>query len=267
MSCDPVRLRQMLVNLLHNAVKFTDEGSVELEVSLLEHHGDAMRLRFEVRDTGIGIAPEQLDSVFDAFTQADTSSTRRHRGSGLGLAIVKDLATLMGGDVGVSSRLGVGSAFWFDVTLLRADDAPPEAPPPPIRGDVFARALLAEDDLVNQMVVAEMLKKLGCAVDVAPDGEAACDAAARGRYDIIFMDCHMPQIDGWEATRRIRDAEVVAGVHTPIVALTADAWAGDRERCIAAGMDDYLTKPVSSAYLAAAVQRWTGMRTFAVTQW
>jgi len=268
LECDAVRLRQLLVNLLHNAVKFTERGQVDLEVAILGETADALRLRFEVRDTGIGIAEGQLDAVFDAFMQADTSSTRRHGGSGLGLAIVKDLAELMGGHVGARSKPGEGSAFWFDVALRKSVGEPVAAPPPPLAdGDGSAHVLLAEDDLVNQMVLEEMLKKLGCVVDVVGDGDSASSVAARTRYDLIFMDCHMPRMDGYEATRRIREAEEAAGTRTPIVALTADAWAGDRERCIAAGMDDYMTKPVSSAMLAQAVQRWTGRRTYAVSQW
>ncbi len=254
---DPVRLRQLLVNLLHNAIKFTERGSVDLAVSVLEDGPQAVRLRFEVHDTGIGIAADQLDSVFDAFMQVDTSSTRRHGGSGLGLAIVKELADLMGGTVDVESRLGVGSAFRVDVTMAKAVvAAQPDPQVLPRSAGLAARVLLAEDDVVNQMVVSEMLGQLGCSVDVVSDGGAARAAAAIGRYDLIFMDCHMPVVDGYEATHRIRADERAAGRHTPIVALTADALAGDRERCLESGMDDYLTKPVSSAQLAAAVRRW-----------
>jgi signal transduction histidine kinase/CheY-like chemotaxis protein len=267
-ECDGVRLRQLLMNLLHNAVKFTERGRVDMAVQVLDESAGSMRLRFEVRDTGIGIAPEKLDTVFDAFTQADTSSTRRHGGSGLGLAIVRELAELMGGNVGVESRPGQGSRFWFDVTLRPSAEAPATASEVPLQdGELSARVLLAEDDLVNQMVVEQMLKKLGCVVDVVADGSAACTSALDSRYDLIFMDCHMPHMDGFEATRFIRAAEEAGGTHTPIVALTADALAGDRERCLDAGMDDYMTKPVSGALLAAAVQRWTGRRTYSVSQW
>ncbi|HEX6705706.1 MAG TPA: ATP-binding protein [Albitalea sp.] len=265
---DPVRLRQLLVNLLHNAVKFTERGRVTLALSVLGETPEGLRLRFEVRDTGIGIAEDQLESVFQAFTQADASSTRRHGGSGLGLAIVKELVELMGGQVGVQSRLGQGSTFWFELSLRRAEAEP--APAEAVAADhagLSAHVLLAEDDTVNQMVVEEMLKKLGCIVDVVSDGEAAFDAATNGRYDLVFMDLHMPVMDGYEATRRIRHGENAHGPRTPIVALTADALAGDRERCIASGMDDYMTKPVSSAMLAAAVDRWTGRRTHAPSQW
>jgi signal transduction histidine kinase/CheY-like chemotaxis protein len=263
-EADPVRLRQLLVNMLHNAVKFTEGGRIELKVTVLDDAGDAMRLRFEVRDTGIGIAKDNLDSVFDAFTQVDASTTRRHGGSGLGLAIVKELAELMGGKVGVESQLGEGSIFWVELVLKKVVDA--SVPIESAMGEsraVSARVLLAEDDAVNQMVVEEMLKKLGCVVDVVSDGDAARAAAARGRYDLIFMDCHMPVMDGYEATRRIREDERSRGTHTPIVALTADALAGDRERCIESGMDDYMTKPVSSASLAAALQRGIGRRALA----
>jgi CheY-like chemotaxis protein len=267
-ECDPMRLRQILVNLLHNGVKFTERGRVGLEIKLLGEHGDRVRLRFEVEDTGIGLAEEQFDSVFDAFTQADASSTRRHGGSGLGLAIVRELVQLMGGRVGVESRLGQGANFWFELELRKAAEPLP-APEPGIDDThtLQAHVLLAEDDMVNKMVVEEMLKALGCVVDVVSDGDAARVAAARNRYDLIFMDCHMPVMDGFEATRRIREDEEGMDAHTPIVALTADALAGDRERCIASGMDDYMTKPVKSALLAAAVQRWTGRRTHALSQW
>ena len=259
---DPMRLRQVLVNLLHNAVKFTERGRIALAVNLLASDPEGVTLRFEVHDTGIGIASDQFDSVFDAFTQVDASSTRRHRGSGLGLAIVKELAELMGGRVGLDSRIDEGSTFWLELRLGRAAAAPREAapaPPAPI-GDAVpsARVLLAEDDAVNQMVVAAMLEKIGCTVDVVGDGAAAHEAAARQRYDLIFMDCHMPGVDGFEATRRIRDDAAGPGARTPIVALTADALAGDRERCIESGMDDYMTKPVRAGQLAAAVQRWAG---------
>jgi len=287
---DPIRLRQVLVNLLHNAVKFTDRGRIVLDVGVLGETEDAVQLRFEVRDTGIGIAEDQFDSVFDAFTQVDASSTRRHGGTGLGLAIVKEIAELMGGRVGVDSRIAHGSTFWLELSLKRVADpaaapaladagdavapaeagdviAPGAAPgPAPAPGEAedgvsSAHILLVEDDAVNQMVLAAMLEQLGCSVDIVDDGAAACEAAANTHYDMVFMDCHMPLMDGFEATRRIRDEEArTDGTHTPIVALTALALAGDRERCLDSGMDDYMTKPVRAAQLAAAVQRWAGPR-------
>jgi signal transduction histidine kinase/ActR/RegA family two-component response regulator len=268
---DPLRLRQLLLNLLHNAVKFTDRGTVRLEVQVLDEQPGAQRLRFSVRDTGIGIAADQLGSIFEAFTQVDASSTRRHGGSGLGLAIVREIAALMGGELRVESRVGEGALFWLDLTMQAAPDegpaplapvgAEPEAPDAPLA------VLLVEDDPVNQMVVHGLLDRLGCTVDIAADGDAARRAAARGRYDIVFMDCHMPVMDGYEATRGMRDDERRTGTRTPIVALTADTLASDRARCLEAGMDDFMTKPVSSSQLSAMIERWTGRRTNPATQW
>jgi len=275
LECDPIRLRQLLVNLLHNAVKFTERGNVSLEIIRLGETGDTVHLRFAVRDTGIGIASDQLDMVFESFTQADNSSTRRFGGSGLGLAIVKHLVELMHGQVGVASRLGEGSTFWFDLSLRKsaepptlAELAPVEAIAPGIDLDkVPARVLLVEDDAVNQMVVESMLAKLGCVVEVVNNGAAACAAVERSRYDLVLMDLHMPGMDGYDATRQIREEETLRGAYTPIVALTADALAGDRQRCIDAGMDDFVTKPISTALLAAVVERWTGHGTPPPTKW
>jgi len=270
---DPLRLRQLLVNLLHNAVKFTDRGTVRLEVLVLDDAPSAPRVRFSVRDTGIGIAPDKIDSIFGAFTQLDGSTTRRHGGSGLGLAIAKELAALMGGDVHVESEVASGSHFWVDLPLKAA---PHDAHAPvdlesneavDDDDDASVSVLLVEDDLVNQMVVEEMLKMLGCEVDVVGDGDQAHRAAAAGVYDIVFMDCHMPVMDGYEATRRIRAAEQNSGDRMPIVALTADSLATDRQRCIDSGMDGFMTKPVSSAQLSAAIERWTGRRTKPATRW
>jgi len=265
---DPLRLRQLLVNLLHNAVKFTDHGTVRLEVRVLDDAPEALRVRFSVRDTGIGIAEDKIESIFGAFTQVDGSSTRRHGGSGLGLAIVKELAALMGGRVNVESHVDAGSHFWVDLHLKEAADEVAHVEPAGSEDDeVSVSVLLAEDDLVNQMVVLEMLKMLGCDVDVVGDGDAAHRAAAESRYDMVFMDCHMPVMDGYEAARRIRDHEQRSGTRTTIVALTADSLASDRARCIESGMDDFVTKPVSSSQLSATIERWTGRRTNPATQW
>ena len=255
---DPLRLRQVLVNLLGNAVKFTDRGQVVLQASV--RGPDGARLCLAVRDTGIGIPAGQRAAIFEAFQQVDSSSTRRHGGSGLGLAIVHDIVRLMGGTVAVESEPAVGSVFTVEIPLETvaappdADDAPPA---PPV--DPSLHVLLAEDDPVNQIVVAGMLERLGCRVDTAVDGAAAVASATGRSYDIVFMDCHMPVMDGWEATRRIRGHEGDRGARrVAIVALTADALPSERDRCLAAGMDDFVTKPVSSARLADVIATWTG---------
>ena len=265
-QADPLRLRQLLLNLLQNGLKFTDQGTVRLSLEMLDERPDSILLRISVQDTGIGIAQEHLDSIFGAFTQVDASSTRRHGGSGLGLAIVKELAELMGGEVQVRSRPGEGSHFWVELPLLKLP-APETAAAPAGDDEVGISVLVAEDDLVNQMVVEEMLKMLGCEVDVVADGETAWRAVTQGDYDLVFMDCHMPVMDGFEATRRIRRDEARRGGHIVIVALTADSLDGDRERCLAAGMDAFMTKPVSSSQLSATIEQWTGRRTQPATQW
>ena len=276
---DPLRLRQLMVNLLHNAVKFTERGSVLLAVTDVTTPADApdsLHLRFSVRDTGIGIPADQLQHIFGAFTQVDGSSTRRYGGSGLGLAIVKELTDLMAGQVQVESTVGRGSHFWIELPLkLAAPDSgvmPLDEPPLTVDIDIsrMLSVLVAEDDPVNQMVVEGMLTMLGCDVEVVDDGRVAAEAAAQGHYDIVFMDCHMPLMDGYEATRRIRKherAECADGARVPIVVLTADALASDRERCIDSGMDDFMTKPVSPAQLASVIKRWTGRSTNPTTQW
>ena len=265
---DPLRLRQLIVNLLHNAGKFTERGSVRLSVMVLAEAGDVQQVRLSVHDTGAGIAPEQLETIFDAFTQVDSSSTRRHGGSGLGLAIVRELAVLMHGQVHVESRLGAGSHFYADLPLRRAPgSAPRPAAVRPRDDDAAVSVLVVEDDPVNQLVVLEMLRKLGCEVEVVDNGEAAHHAVRSGGYDIVFMDCHMPVMDGYEATRRIRAWERPDGDAVVIVALTADSLASDRQRCLDAGMNDFLTKPVSSSQLSTTIEHWTGRRTQPATQW
>ncbi len=265
---DDSRLRQVLINLLGNAVKFTDHGEVCLNVFLEGKSGEDVTLRFEVRDTGKGIARKEQNTIFSAFYQADTSMTRRHEGTGLGLAISKQLVEMMGGRIGVDSQAGKGSLFWFTTVLELRIGSDGEAKaafgssseshsglPPDLR------VLLAEDNPVNQEMCRFMLEGLGCRVDVVSNGALAADALRNHAYDLVFMDCQMPEVDGYEATAEIRRHESTVGRgqrRTPIIALTAHAMQGDREVCISAGMDDYLAKPFNMNELADMLYRWKG---------
>jgi PAS domain S-box-containing protein len=266
---DARRIRQVLANLLGNAVKFTDRGHVRITVTGEGRHDGQTRLRFMVEDTGIGIPEEKLSKIFEEFTQADGSTTRRHGGTGLGLTISKQLVELMGGTMGVTSCPGEGSTFWFTLDVPLSDDTPPvrqtatrdhrtERPAPPRRTEVpkATRVLLAEDNIVNRQVAALMLEKLGCQVDVATTGKDAVEMIRRFPYDLVLMDCLMPEMDGFEATDEIRELE--GGTrHVPIIAMTGLAMGGDRERCFEAGMDDYLCKPVTLKALQAKLELWT----------
>jgi signal transduction histidine kinase/CheY-like chemotaxis protein len=258
---DPGRLRQVLLNLVGNAVKFTERGEVRLRVGRVPEaspdgqNAPGQRLRFSVSDTGIGIAPEQLDSVFEAFSQADTSISRRFGGTGLGLSISARLIALMGGTLQVRSTVGRGSEFWFDLDLAVA-----EAPPldeSPLGADIpkGLRVLVAEDHPINQVVARKVLEFLGLTVTVVDNGRQAVEACATQRFDLVFMDIQMPVLDGFAAARRIRAAELPLQRHTPIVAMTAHAMDGYRERCVAGGMDGYVTKPVDRQQLVQEMVR------------
>jgi signal transduction histidine kinase/DNA-binding NarL/FixJ family response regulator len=256
---DAGRLRQALTNLVGNALKFTAAGAVDVRVSLDSEHAGRALVRFEVSDTGVGIPAEAQGRLFQPFAQADGTTTRRFGGTGLGLAISKSLVELMGGRIGLLSEVGKGSLFWFTVALerqgeLRASAAPVALPAPgtaPRRG----RVLVAEDNPVNQKVAAGFLEALGYEADVVATGVEALEASAASHYAAILMDCQMPEMDGYEAARRIRDREGKSR-HTPIIALTASAMKGDRERCLAAGMDDYVPKPITPEDLRVALSRW-----------
>jgi signal transduction histidine kinase len=260
---DPTRLEQALLNFATNAVKFTAAGSVTLRARVLEQTPDAVVVRFEVADTGIGIAPETIDRLFADFEQADNSTTRQFGGTGLGLAITRRLAHLMGGNVGVSSTLGEGSTFWFTARLgvqsasLRAEpDKPPEddACARLARDFSGCRVLLVEDDPINQEVAQFLLEAAGLRADIAGDGGQAAELAACNGYDLILMDMQMPVVDGLEATRRIRC--LPGHGCTPIMAMTANAFANDKANCLLAGMNDFLSKPVNPDALYTTVLKW-----------
>ncbi len=262
---DPGRLRQILLNLIGNALKFTERGTVVVAVTAESLTVDGVQLRIAVTDTGIGLSPAQQARLFESFSQADDSTTRKYGGTGLGLAISRQLVVLMGGTVGVVSEPGRGSTFWFTARLapLTAEElAAAGAASPTPDGLTPSRplsVLLVEDTPVNQMVGSRMLKKLGHRVELASNGAEAVAAVARGRFDVVLMDCLMPEVDGYEATTRIRAAERTGRI--PIVALTASATLEDRERCLAAGMDDFLSKPVKLAELADTLARATAADT------
>jgi len=268
---DPMRLSQTLLNLLGNAVKFTEHGRIELRAAVLEETADDCLLRFEVRDTGIGIAADKLANLFCAFEQADSSTTRKFGGTGLGLALTKHIAELMGGQAGVNSESGVGSTFWFTARLGRALPTNPQAPgrqaparraapdagtvrPLPAVRTGNAHVLVVEDNRFNQEVTLAALKRAGLAADLARDGREAVEMAGARRYDLVLMDLQMPEMDGFQATRALRG--MPAYESTPILALTANAFGETRAACLAAGMDDHIGKPVSPQRLAEAVHRW-----------
>jgi signal transduction histidine kinase/ActR/RegA family two-component response regulator len=258
---DLVRLRQILLNLLSNAIKFTAAGKVEVKAELGACLPDACELRFSVSDEGIGMTPEQQGKLFQPFSQAEPCTTRKFGGTGLGLAICKRLTELMGGQIGVESIRGQGSTFRFTVRVR-----PSERSTTPVAGAIpqprssraavkSARILLVEDNIINQKVALAMLKNLGYHADVAWNGREAVTAATCRYYDLILMDCLMPEVDGFEATRSLR----AHGGHCeklPIIAMTANAFAEDRDACLAAGMTDYLSKPVREAELAKKLECW-----------
>ena len=277
---DPARVRQCLMNLVSNAIKFTETGSVHLEVAPASGTGAQELLRVQVRDTGIGIPADKQKLLFHKFVQADASTTRKYGGTGLGLAIARSLIEMMGGEIGLESASGQGSTFWFTLPVANpAGGSPADASAPgslevlnspaPARAaavnalpprssqpvPVRARILLAEDDRANQRVAQRMLQHLGCTVAIASNGREVVRMAGEQSYDLIFMDCAMPELDGYQATAQLRAREG-SGPRTPIVALTANAMSEDRKRCLAAGMDDHLTKPICPSDLTRMLGKW-----------
>jgi signal transduction histidine kinase/CheY-like chemotaxis protein len=268
-SGDPTRLRQVVTNLLGNALKFTEAGTITLSAACVEARSDDARhwIRICVCDTGIGMTPEQLSQLFQRFSQADASTTRRFGGTGLGLVICKHLVELMGGSIEVRSEPGVGSTFSFEIPLhdgLASASASAQPAPTAAPGVVHAiprsaNILVAEDNSVNQLVIRAMLQKLGMTVSVVDDGAKAVAAVQSQAWDLILMDCQMPVMDGYDATRQIR-AVAIGSRRVPIIALTANALSEDRQSCADAGMDDYLSKPVTGAALADMLVRYLGVR-------
>jgi PAS domain S-box-containing protein len=262
---DPLRLGQILLNLTANALKFTEQGSISVRIRLLDDPPDAVLLRCEVADTGIGIAAEDQKRLFTAFEQADGSMTRKYGGTGLGLAISKRLVKMMGGEVGVDSTVGQGSTFWFTVRIDKAPTVNGAVSPAPtfsqdsaetrLRAQFpGARILLAEDEPINQEVSRGLLEDVGLAVDLAEDGVQAVELAKRTHYALILMDMQMPNLNGVEATRAIRTDSL--NTATPILAMTANAFHEDRQICIDAGMDDHIAKPVDPDVLFEALLKW-----------
>lgn len=258
---DSARLQQALLNYATNAVKFTEQGSITLRTRLVEEASDSVLLRFEVEDTGIGIAPEALPRLFTSFEQADNTISRNYGGSGLGLAITKHLAQMMGGTAGVESRPGRGSTFWLTARLQKggtdaaAEDAPAGNTESLLRErHAGARILIVDDEPINQEVAQMLLEDAGLSVETAADGSAAVEKAQQTPYALILMDMQMPHMDGLEATRQLR--QLAATRHLPIIAMTANAFAEDRQRCFEAGMSDYLAKPFDPDKLYEITAKW-----------
>ena len=254
---DPLRIQQILLNLVGNALKFTSQGSVSVAVRLASATGMPLRLRFEVTDTGIGMTPEEQQRLFAPFTQADTSTTRRYGGTGLGLSICKRLVELMNGEIGVTSESGQGSCFFFELPLAAGSgQIAPTGQSHSTAADLLRgkRVLLVEDNEVNREMAEEILRSAGLEVDTAVNGMEAVELATGG-YDAILMDCNMPLMDGFEATRRIRAGRV--GQDVPILAMTASVLLGDRELCMAAGMNDHVSKPIDVDELFDKLAKWT----------
>jgi signal transduction histidine kinase/HPt (histidine-containing phosphotransfer) domain-containing protein/ActR/RegA family two-component response regulator len=263
---DPTRFAQVLNNLIVNAIKFTAQGRIAIAITVRERHPGSLLLHCQVTDTGIGIPAEHLSTIFNRFSQADTATTRRYGGTGLGLAIAKHLVEMMGGTVGVDSQPGVGSRFWFTSRFDLASEPLPEVkrveePMPFVSPrELPVKVLLVEDNPINQEIGMAMLECLGCLPVLADNGREAITAIKEQAFDLILMDCQMPELDGYEATRQIRQQERQGGgrPRACIIALTANSLMGDREKCLAAGMDDYLPKPFTLDQLHRVMSLWLG---------
>jgi signal transduction histidine kinase/ActR/RegA family two-component response regulator len=255
---DASRLRQVLNNFLSNAVKFTSEGKVELRVAPLESPGKPDSLRFEISDTGIGISDAQLARLFNPFEQADDSTSRKFGGTGLGLAISKKLMEMMGGIAGCRSEYGVGSVFWCELPLPESTESRSRIEQSAMApGMKPAYILLVDDVKVNLIVLSSMLQQWGHRIETATNGRQAIELMRTNKYDLVFMDCQMPEMDGYECTQIIRNPQTGAlNPSVPIIAVTAHAMTGDKERCLASGMDDYISKPIDQGALQSKLSQW-----------
>jgi signal transduction histidine kinase/CheY-like chemotaxis protein len=258
---DPVRLRQVLTNLIGNAIKFTSQGYVKLSLKTELINQDVSEIKFKIEDTGIGIEPEKLKTIFDRFTQADTSTTRKFGGTGLGLAITKELLTIMDGKIDVSSKPGIGTIFFVSVPFQMTNQQEyldigdgDELSLLIAQKTKDTQILLVEDNKINQKVVMKMLEKTSCNIDLAENGQEAVDQVHQKKYDLIFMDIQMPVMSGVDATLEIRSKNNIE--HIPIIAMTANAMKGDREKYIEAGMDDYISKPLKQNDLFKLLLKW-----------
>ena len=273
---DPGRIKQVMLNLISNALKFTEKGFIHVRVEKSPVGGHPEGLKISVTDTGIGIPPEKQNVLFEKFSQSDASTTRKYGGTGLGLAICKELVSMMSGEIGFQSEEGMGSVFWFTLPVWELamesevsesmryspssdEDKEFDLASMELLPGTF-RVLLVEDNAVNQKLAAKILERMGCRVDLAANGKEAVSMVGNLPYNIIFMDCQMPEMDGYEATRKIRNIEaankVSAEKRVPIIAITANAMRGDREKCLEEGMDDYIAKPVDARQIGRVVERW-----------
>jgi len=266
---DPGRIRQVLLNLISNAIKFTDKGSVTVRATLMHKKGRRQRIRFEVQDTGIGIPADKIHILFQPFTQADATITRKYGGTGLGLSICKRLIEIMDGRIGIKSTEGQGTTFWFELALVSSPLSVASKPAgaiaatpgtgnqvaPPVDSKLI---LLVEDNPVNQRVASMQLERLGYRSHIAENGQLALQAlkTRNVNYALVLMDCQMPIMDGFEATRAIRQEEQETGLHLPIIAMTANITPDTREQCLEAGMDDYLAKPIEPKLLQNVISTW-----------
>jgi CheY-like chemotaxis protein len=254
---DPARVKQVVGNLISNAVKFTDSGGVQVMAHLVRETKTAMVLRIEIIDTGIGIHSDQIDAIFEGFTQADNSMQRRFGGSGLGLTISKRLTELMGGHIGVASEVGLGSRFWVELPLSKISAATAKKAIDQANVSLEdVRVLLAEDNDINVEVAQRQIEMLGCSVQVAANGFEAVSMSGDSVFNLILMDIQMPEMDGLEATRLIRARELITGERIPIIALTATAFAEDKKACEDAGMDAFLSKPFKREDLERLLKQW-----------